>query len=267
MRPQLKDYAYPAIKEFIKQKVEESGGNGVVIGLSGGIDSALVTKLCVDAVGAERVLNLFLPCKVTCREDREEVERFSKLLGTELKTVDIQPAVDAFMKVLPETRERRDVLGNAMSRCRMIVLYHYAKIMGRVVMGTSNKSELLIGYTTKFGDGGADFAPIGALYKTEVRELAVKLDLPESIIRKIPAAGLWADQTDEEELGIKYDDLDRILYGLEMGLSNREIAEKTNLSLIVVDRVWEMHRCSVHKRKMPLIPKLGIRTIGLDWRE
>jgi NAD+ synthase len=154
-----------------------------------------------------------------------------------------------------------------MTRARMIVLFHQAKLMNRIVMGTSNKSELLIGYFTKFGDGGADFYPIGDLYKTEVKELAKNIGIPENLIEKVPTAGLWVGQTDEGEMGISYENLDVILLGIELGLTSEEIVNKTGLDPKLVDSVWNKHRTSVHKRKMPLAPKIGIRTLGLDWRE
>jgi NAD+ synthase len=179
--------------------------------------------------------------------------------------VDIAPVVDSFRSIL--TLDRRECTGNVMARCRMIVLYHHAWEMGRVVMGTSNKSELLAGYFTKFGDGGADFCPIGDLYKTEVRQLAREIGVPDAIIEKAPSAGLWTGQTDEGEMGISYDHLDQVLFGVERSLSNESIAAETGIPLDVVSKVWDRHRQTVHKRKMPLIPKLGLRTLGIDWRE
>jgi NAD+ synthase len=134
-------------------------------------------------------------------------------------------------------------------------------------MGTSNKSELLVGYFTKFGDGGADFCPIGDLYKTEVRLLAKKLGIPKKIIEKVPSAGLWPGQTDEGELGISYDELDAVLAAMELNIPLEEVSKRGGVAMDKVTKVWEMHRATVHKRKTPLIPKLGVRTIGLDWRE
>ncbi|QLH75255.1 MAG: NAD+ synthase [Methanomassiliicoccales archaeon] len=252
--------------EFIRQKVEESGAEGVVVGLSGGVDSALVAKLCVMAIGPEKVKNLFLPSTTTPEQDRRDVRELSTLLGTELVEIEISPMVEAFRSALPEMG-RRELLGNVMARVRMIVLYHYARMENRLVMGTGNKSELLMGYFTKFGDGGCDHLPIGDLYKTEVWELARKLGLPSSIIEKEPSAGLWPGQTDEGEMGVRYEHLDRILAGIERGLPLEEISRRTGIDMTVVEMVWKKHLASVHKRKMPIIPKVGLRTIGIDWRE
>jgi len=266
MRPQLKDYARPAIENFIRQKVEESGGGGVVIGLSGGIDSATVSKLCADAIGADRVLNIFMPSASSSERDRRDAEDFSRTFGIPFKVVEIAPAVETFRAMLPSL-DLRECAGNVAARCRMIVLFHHAWLMGRVVMGTSNKSEFLIGYFTKFGDGGSDFCPIGDLYKTEVRQLAREIGVPDAIIDKTPSAGLWEGQTDEGEMGITYEDLDQVLFGIERSLGDEAIAAESGVPLDKVHKVRAMHVQSVHKRKMPLIPKLGVRTLGIDWRE
>jgi NAD+ synthase len=266
MRPQLKDYAYDTIVEFIRQKVEESGGNGVVIGLSGGIDSALVSKMSVDAVGSDKVLNFFMPTSSSSKADRKDAEEFSHEIGAEFKVIEITPAVEAFKMMLPSI-DRKELLGNVMARCRMVVLMHQANLMGRILMGTGNKSELLVGYFTKYGDGGVDFLPIGDLYKTEVRELAKKVGISKRIIEKEPSAGLWEGQTDEGELGVTYEKLDQILLGFELLLDNREISRQSSIDLNIVEMVWRRHLDTVHKRKAPLIPKIGSRTVGLDWRE
>ena len=266
MRPRLKEHSDLIIKDFIRQKIDESGASGVVIGLSGGVDSAVVSKLCADSIGPEKVLNVFMPSRASTREDHKDAEKFSRKFGMEFKVVSIIPVVEAYQSILPSP-ERKETLGNVMTRARMIVLFHQAKLMNRIVMGTSNKSELLMGYFTKFGDGGADFYPIGDLYKTEVKELAKKIGIPENLIEKVPTAGLWVGQTDEGEMGISYENLDVILMGIELGLTSEEIVSKTGLDPKLVDLVWNKHRTSVHKRKMPLAPKIGIRTLGLDWRE
>jgi NAD+ synthase len=266
MRPQLKADAELVIIDFIRSKVEEAGSRGVVVGLSGGIDSALVTKLCVKAIGPDKVINIFLPSGATPGEDAEDVEMLSKIFGTKLITIDIDPVLRCYGKLIPSV-DRREMAGNLMARTRMAILYHYARMMDLLVMGTGNKSELLMGYFTKFGDGGADFLPIGDLYKTEVWDLAKVTGVPESIISKTPSAGLWAGQTDEAEMGISYQELDRVLLGIELLLSDDEIAKRTGLDIGMIGSVRVKHLSSVHKRKMPLIPKLGIRTIGSDWRE
>ena len=149
----------------------------------------------------------------------------------------------------------------------MIALYHAARDEGRLVIGTGNKSELALGYFTKMGDGGCDFLPIGDLYKTQVREMARHLGLPAKILRKVPTAGLWPGQTDERDFGISYEELDRVLLGIELRYTAEEIAERTDVDVKQVRRIESLVAANVHKRKMPLIPKVGIRTFGLDWRE
>ncbi len=267
MRPQLREMTELVIKDFIRQKVEESGATGVVLGLSGGIDSALVAVLCAGAIGPEKVLTIYMPSSKSSIEDARDAEELSLKFGMKHKVIDIQAAVEGFRAILPELKDDKRLLGNCMARCRMTVLFHQAKLSNRLVMGTSNKSELLVGYFTKFGDGGADFCPIGDLYKTEVRQLARKIGVPEKFVQKVPSACLWEGQTDEGELGISYDDLDAVLFGIENGMELEEIARRNMIPQEKVDMVWKMHTGSIHKRKMPLIPKVEFRTIGLDWRE
>lgn len=267
MELNLREDAYPILIDFIKQKVEESRADGVVIGLSGGIDSAVVSKLCYDALGGERVLNIHMPYRISPSIDLEHVKDFCNQYNMELKVIPIDEMVDAFSRILNISQAEKSLMGNIMARCRMIVLFHYAHLLNRIVMGTSNKSELLIGYFTKFGDGGSDFAPIGDLYKTQVRELARRIGVPDYFIKKTPSAGLWEGQTDEGEIGMPYDQLDRILMCIELNMVPEEIASRTGVDASLVEKVIRMHRNSVHKRKMPLIPKIGVRTIGLDWRE
>ncbi len=267
MRPQLREMTDVVIKEFIRQKVEESGAAGVVIGLSGGIDSAVVAVLCASAIEAEKVLTIYMPSVISPTEDARDAEELALKFGMKHKVIGIEPAEDGFRSMLPELKGDKRLLGNCMARCRMAVLYHFAKLGNRLVMGTSNKSELLVGYFTKFGDGGADFCPIGDLYKTEVRQLARKIGVPDKFAQKAPSACLWEGQTDEAELGICYDDLDAVLFGIENGMELDDIARRNMIPEEKVEMVWKLHQNSVHKRKMPLIPKVGVRTIGLDWRE
>jgi NAD+ synthase len=256
--------AHKIITEFISGMVRSAGAKGVVLGVSGGIDSALVAKLSVDAIGKKKVLGLVLPSGKGSAQDVKDAKKVIQWLGIGTKTIDIEPMVKSFSKSLrPDARQ----LGNIKARSRMVVLYHHAAKLHNLVAGTGNKSELLVGYFTKYGDGGSDMLPIGDLYKCQVRELSRELGVPKRIIEKAPSAGLWKGQTDEKELGITYDELDAILYGVEKGLSPKEISKASGSSLKQVLRVEAMIEATQHKRKMAHIPKVGIRTIGMDWRE
>ena len=264
--PRFKEEQVFIIEAFIAHSVRESGRNGVVLGLSGGIDSALVAKLCADALGPERVLALGMP-DGKGGKDLKDARRFAKSLAIEFRIVGIGPIASATEKRVKTSGGDVVAEGNIRARARMAVIYFIANSEGRIVMGTGNKSEILSGYFTKFGDAGVDFQPIGDLYKTQVREMARHLGLPPAIIEKVPTAGLWPGQTDEGELGITYDELDRILLGIELQMEPEAIAEKASVPLDHVRYVGTLVASSVHKRKPPLIPKLGIRTVGLDWRE
>ncbi|OGS60010.1 MAG: hypothetical protein A3K59_05250 [Euryarchaeota archaeon RBG_19FT_COMBO_69_17] len=264
--PRFREDHVAIVKNFIVHVVAEARATGVVLGLSGGIDSALVAKLCADALGPGRVLAIHLP-EGRGDGDREDAEAWAKDLRIAFRVVDIKPLVAGFERHLKAGEAGRIVRGNLRARTRMVVLYYVANLEGRVVMGTGNKSELAMGYFTKFGDGGADFLPIGDLYKTQVREMAASLGIPGEIREKVPTAGLWQGQTDEGELGVAYDVLDRILLGLELQMEPEAIAEKTGADLDLVRQLTSKVDGGAHKRKAPLIPKLGIRTFGLDWRE
>jgi NAD+ synthase len=266
-QPRFKHESIEAIQSFIKQKVDEAKADGVVIGLSGGLDSVVVTKLCADSLGPNKVLVLIMPETATPEEDIKDALGFASSLGVDYRVIDITELVESFTSLLsPENLDIKTV-GNIKARCRMVLLYIHANLGNRIVMGASNKSELLTGYFTKFGDGGVDFSPIGDLYKTQIKELAKVMDIPENIVGKPPSAGLAQGQTDENELGITYKDLDRILLGIELKLDVKEIAKRTGINENEVSRIQDIVNRNVHKRKMPLIPKLGIRTLGSDWRE
>jgi NAD+ synthase len=264
--PKFREDQVALIESFIAHQVEASGRRGVVLGLSGGVDSALVARLCADALGAERVLALGLP-EGKGGEDLDDAREFAAQVGITFRIVDIAPLVAPFEAALKSKKADRIARGNLRARARMVVLYFVANTEGRLVMGTGNKSELLVGYFTRWGDGGVDFQPIGDLYKTQVRGMARHLRIPEKIIEKMPTAGLWPGQTDEGELRISYDRLDRILLGIELQMDPEAIAEKAGVGIQEVRRIEALVAATAFKRKMPLIPKVGARTVGLDWRE
>lgn len=259
------EYAKRVIEDFVKTYLEVSRARGVVIGLSGGIDSAVVSIICREILGKERVKCLFLPDETTPDIDFKHKDVIVEMFDLNCKEVDISELVRRVAEISPIEPDKL-VLANIKARLRMVLLYEYANATRSIVCGTSNKSELLIGYFTKYGDGGADIMPIGDLYKTQVLRLARHLKIPEEVIKKPPSAGLWKGQTDEEEIGISYEILDQILYGLELKMPIEDISRKIPISMEVVKKVKEMRIRTQHKRRTPLIPKIGIRTVGLDWR-
>ncbi len=251
--------------DFIKTYVQNSGCKRVVLGLSGGIDSSIASFLCKEALGKNNVLCLFMPDNATPNDDRKHQEIFVKKFDLQCKTIDIGSIVQQIQKARFE-KPGKMTLSNIKARIRMILLYSYANETNSLVCGTSNKSELLIGYFTKYGDGGNDFQPMGDLYKTQIYQLARYLKIPKQLISKPPSAGLWRGQTDEEELGMSYEKLDKILYGLEQRLDVDEIQQIADVTKSDVNRISQMRKKSQHKRKTPLIPKIGLRTPGVDWR-
>jgi NAD+ synthase len=264
--PKFREDHVALIESFLSHQVEASGRRGVVLGLSGGVDSALVARLCADAIGPKRVLAVALP-EGDGGQDLRDAETFARTLGIRFQQIDIAPLVAPFETALGHPKSDRVARGNLRARARMIVLYFFANTQDRLVIGTGNKSELLCGYFSRWGDGGVDFLPIGDLYKTQVRAMARHLGIPKRIVDKVPTAGLWPGQTDEGELGISYDELDRILLGIELQMEPEAIAEKADVRIEEVRRIEALVAATAFKRKMPLIPKVGIRTVGLDWRE
>ena len=225
---------------FIRDTVEKTGSKGVVIGLSGGLDSAVVTKLCVDALGADKVLNIFMPSRVTVSEDYVITKDLSKLWGTEYRIMDVQPAVDSLQSVLLSQEEAPLDRGNISARCRMIVLYNQARKRHYLVMGTSNQSELMMGYFTKYGDGGCDFNPIADLTANEVFDFLRYLGAPEHVVTKAPSAGLFEGQTDEKEMGVTYREIDAYLAGEKVSAEAEAIINR-------------YHKSSLHKMTMPRV--------------
>jgi NAD+ synthase len=245
---------------FIREEVEEAGSRGLVIGLSGGLDSSVVACLAVKALGAHRVKALIMPDhRVTPKEDLEDAWTVANELGVEAKEVDIAPMCDAIIEGHPYRAEGNVVAaGNVRARVRMVLLYYVANVMNMLVCGTGDKSEIMIGYFTKYGDGGVDILPIGDLYKTDVRRLARHLGLPDRIASKPSSPRLWPGQTAEGELGVSYDIIDSTLYLVyERGHRPEEAASRIGVSLEVVNAIIRRVEGSRHKRTMPPFPSVS----------
>jgi NAD+ synthase len=253
------------ITDFIKTYVKNSNSSGVIIGLSGGIDSAVTAVLCKQALGRKNTVCVFLPDGSTPKSDRKHFNQIVKKFDLLSFEKDISESV----KVISENcllKPDKYVLANIKARVRMIILFEYANIKNLLVCGTSNKSEILVGYFTKYGDGGVDIMPIGDLYKTQVRQLAEYLNIPKELISKPPTAGLWIGQSDEQELRLRYEKLDLVLAGLERKMNHGDIARIAGVKQTEVQRIKQMRIASQHKRRAALIPKVGLRTPGYDWR-
>ena len=259
---------YKRITWFIKEYVENAGAKGVVLGLSGGIDSCTIAALSANALGGDRVLGLILPERETYNiQDIEDAKYVAEKFQLRTQVCDITPALEGFFNTIPifET-EDRICKGNIKARTRMIYLYYYSNKLNHIVCGSSDKSETMMGYFTKWGDAASDIAPILDLYKTQVRKLAEYMGLPSELTQKASTPALWPGQTAEEELGIKYQTLDIILFGLERFLTVEEIAKKMKIEEDIVIKVKKRWQSVEHKRRMPLSPKLGYRTVGADFR-
>lgn len=231
-----------SIENFMRTAIWESGTQGFVIGISGGIDSAVACALAVKAVGNERVLGVFMPASIQGMKEYADAKSLSDFLGVSLITVSLQSVLSEFMKT--EYITNTPILtGNIAARLRMTTLYNIAAARQYLVCGTSNKTEYLIGYSTKWGDGAADVQPLLHLYKKDVYAIAHELNLPDAIIRKSPSAGFFEGQTDEDELGMKYSELDDALSHLE---ANNFIPQ-TDFE----EKVMNLVKKSMHKRNLP----------------
>jgi len=252
---------------FIRDETWKARLKRAVVGVSGGVDSAVSVALASEALGPENVLGLFTPYRHSSEESRRHAWALSKQFGFRLEEVPITAQVDAYFRAAPvdESDPRiRIRMGNKMARERKSIEYDRSWPDG-IVIGTSNKTELLLGYGTQFGDMASGINPVGDLYKTQLRELALHLGVPEVIVRKAPTAELWEGQTDEGELGFTYADADLVLYHMvDRRLRPSElIAAGFDASL--VNRIREMVRKNHYKRVMPLIAKVSLRTVGHDF--
>jgi NAD+ synthase len=247
-----------SIEKFIAGYVEAARAErGIVMGLSGGLDSAVVAALCIRALdgSGKNVLGLILPSASTPNEDVEDAAAHARELGIEHQTINMEPIVERYMQVLSDDNEDKVARGNLTARVRMSVLYYHAHVGKRLVAGTSDKSEISIGYFTKFGDGGADMIPIAGLYKTQVRELGRYLKVPDAILQKKSSPRLWADHTAEDEIGMGYETIDPILYMLvDRKKTAKEAAVALGVPVDKVKKVQGMIAKSAHKRAMPAAP-------------
>lgn len=264
--PQLEintDLARRVIVDFIRDSVHRAGLKKAVIGLSGGIDSALSAFLTAEALGSENVKVFRMPYRTSSENSLTDADAVIESLGVQFDTVEITDMVDPLFARFPEMNSMRK--GNIMARARMIVLYDQSAAFGGLVIGTSNKTEMLLGYSTLYGDSAAAMQPIGDLYKHQIRQLSSAVGVPVSVIQKPPSADLWEGQTDEGELGYTYDMVDQLLYLLVDERYRPEECVEQGFDKMFVEKVWRRVKANHYKRTMPNIPKMSRRTIGQDF--
>jgi len=256
------------IKRFIKDYVQKTKAKGIVIGLSGGIDSSTASALAALAIGGNKVTAINMPEAETYNPtDIKHAKEVAKKFGFKIETIDITPILEAYYKSLPIYNPNDKLSkGNLKARTRMVCLYYYANKQSKIVCGSSDKSETMMGYFTKWGDVAADISPLMDLYKTQVRQLAAYIGIPSEIIAKPSTPQLWPGQLAEEELGIQYEKLDLILLGLENFMSPEAIADQLKLPSKLVRGIRNRWLAREHKRRPPLTLKLEYRTIGTDFR-
>lgn len=255
--------AVAALADFLRDGVENAGASGLVLGLSGGVDSALAAALATRALGTERVHAYYLPYKSSDPRSAIDAAAVAANFGLALRTIDITPQIDAYFDA-HEPDADRVRRGNKMARERMTVLYDQSRRHGALVLGTSNKSEILLGYTTVFGDNASALNPIGDLYKQQVWQLARHLGVPEQVASKRPSADLWPGQLSENELGFDYPTADEVLYLLfDQGLSGEEVIDR-GYPAPVVEKIVRLERNNRYKRRLMLLARLSSSAINLD---
>ncbi|WP_336001768.1 NAD+ synthase [Halorientalis halophila] len=252
------------VTSFIDEQLDAAGVDDAIIALSGGIDSTTTAYLAVDALGADSVFGLVMPSEVNREENMSDAERVAETLGIDYDVVPVEPVVDSILNVLPgiepdvntETEPLRMAVGNLRVRARTVVNYFYANQRDALVLGTGNRSEALVGYFTKYGDGAVDCHPIANLYKGQVRQLAKHLGVEDDLAEKTASAEMWSGQTDEQELGLTYETLDSILaLHVDGPLSKAATAREIEVEPAVIDRVRDLHAKSAHKRRQPPGPE------------
>ena len=236
-------------RAFLRAEFEASGRSSLVVGLSGGIDSAVASALAVDALGADRVRGVMMPYVTSSPASLTDAQAVAVHLGMAVERVDITPLAEAFLAAVPSSERVRR--GNVMARCRMVVLYDHSARDDALVLGTGNRTEWLLGYTTMYGDNACALNPLGQLYKTEVRLLASDFGLPAAVLTKAPSADLWAGQADEDELGVTYAEADRLLHHLvDERLGTRQLAA-LGFAPALVERIAARVRAMAFKRRLP----------------
>lgn len=249
---------------FVRDEVHKVGIKKAILGLSGGIDSALVVFLAAEALGPENVQAICMPYKTSNPESEVHAKLVADACGVNFSVVPITPMVDAYFEMFPDADNMRR--GNKMSRERMTILFDHSALMRALVLGTSNKTELLLGYGTLYGDMASALNPIGDLYKSQVWQLSEDLGIPRAVIDKKPSADLWAGQTDEEELGFSYRQVDELLYRMvDLRLSNDELLTE-GFEADFIENIYGKIQNSHFKRRMPVIAKVSNRTIDRDFR-
>jgi len=248
---------------FITDQIQKVGAKGAVLGLSGGIDSALSAYLSAKALGAQNVLAVRMPYKTSSQASLTDADLVIEALGIRHITVPITDMADALIGQFPDMNNLRK--GNIMARARMIVLYDQSAAHGLLPMGTSNKTEFLLGYSTLYGDSGVAMHPIADLYKYQVRQLARAMDIPQPVIDKAPSADLWEGQTDEGELGFTYNDVDQVLYLLVDARYTVDEVIDEGFDRTFVEKVWKRVKANHYKRTMPNVAKVSLRSIGHDF--
>ena len=248
---------------FLKSEISRVGFTRAIIGLSGGIDSAVSCALAAEALGPQNVLAVRMPYKSSSSDSLVDAENTAQGLGVRMDTIDITPMIEPVIQREPNMSNLRK--GNLMARARMIVLYDQSEAFKGLVVGTSNKTEILLGYTTLWGDMASAINPIGDLYKTQLRQLAAALKIPKSVLEKPPSADLWQGQTDETELGFTYEEVDKLLYLLVDQRCILEDCMEAGFEKTFVETIINRIRRSQYKRMMPIIAKVSTRTVGYDF--
>jgi NAD+ synthase len=249
---------------FLRKEVRRVGFEKVVVGLSGGVDSGLVAALSAEALGAENVLAISMPYRLSNPQSLADAQAVAKAFDFDLRVIEITPQIDAYFERFPDASDARR--GNKMARERMTILYDVSFAEGALVAGTSNKTEILLGYSTVFGDQASALNPIGDLYKTQVWQLASYVGLPDQVISKAPSADLWEGQSDEQELGFTYAAVDRLLYNLVDRRHTPDDLVEMGHDRAFVDAVTHRIRVNQYKRRPPIIAKLSARTIDREFR-